>query len=127
MRTFRMWLLCVMWLYSSVILADTVIHCPNPDQPLNQKWSWAKKEAQDQHLSNGYWIGYRIERLMGSHEFFISGSHMSFDRMRSTRPTLSEILEGTREPGDPDETDEQKLKRTAKEALNEIDHTDKYE
>lgn len=130
LRTTLLWAIRILVaaLLSSVLRAETIIPCPQQDLPLNQRWDWAQKEAQQQHFKNGYWVAYSIDRLMGDHEYYISGTSVSFDRVRTSgRPSLSEIILGTKPPEEKQESDGSRLKRAAKEALAEIDHTDSQE
>lgn len=125
LRTSILWAIRILFaaLLSSFLHAESVTPCPQQDLSLNQRWDWAQKEAQRRHFQNGYWVAYSIDRLMGSREFFISGARMSFDSVHSDRrPSLSEIILGKKEPAEPEESVDQRVKRAAKEALEDIDH-----
>lgn len=115
-------------LLSSFLHAENVIPCSQQGLSLKQRWDWAEQEARRRNFEHGYWVAYSIDRLMGNREFFISGTRMSFDSVRQNgRTSLSEILVGKREPGEPEESNDQKVKRVAKEALDGINHQQTYE
>lgn len=85
--------LCLMIL--STGYAQTVVRCPQKDASLDTRWQWALRESKSQAHSGGYWIGYSFNRT--AHENETVGTWYS-DRVR--RPTLAEVLSGTRiEPG----------------------------
>jgi hypothetical protein len=62
--------------------AKVVIHHPDKTGALMDRWKWAMAEAKKQNLSQGFWIGYSIERetveenhhIMG--EVWINGSQV---------------------------------------------------
>jgi len=70
---------------------EKVIRCPNPNISLEARRAWAQGEAKAKGMSDGYWIGYSIQRPMEKNSFI--GSFYS-DRRRS-RPSLAEVIAGT--------------------------------
>ncbi len=122
-NTSILWILAA--LLSSILHAETMIQCPTPNEPLNQKWDWAKKEAQVRNLQNGFWIGYSIQRLMGEKEYFITGTSMSFDSIRKNgKPSLEELTTGKKEQTlVNNEPDDQKVRQAAKNTLNDLENT----
>jgi hypothetical protein len=90
---------------------------------LNQKWEWARKEAQTRNLYNGFWVGYGIQRMMEQKEYFVTGSSFHFDRIsRNDGPSLAKLLTGKKEPTETDnEPDDQKVRQAAKNALADLE------
>lgn len=125
LRTSLLWVvrILVMAILTSFLHAETVIPSLQQNLPLNQRWDWAKKEALNQNFGKGYWIGYSIQRWMGEREYFITGSNMNFDNLRNGRPSLSEVILGKKEPGLPEEPDDQKVKRAATQALADLENS----
>lgn len=125
LKTTILWTLRVLVaaLLSSVLHAETVIQCPQQDEPLNRKWEWAKKEAQNQDLRNGFWIGYSIQRLMGEQEYCVTGTNIRFDEVRKDGvPSLENLVGYEKHPQAVREPDDQKVKRTAENALADLEH-----
>ena len=65
MRTFAKFVAILSIMIASSMIASslhaaTVLHPPQNDLPLAQKWAWAQKEARDKGFAKGYWIGYYI-------------------------------------------------------------------
>jgi hypothetical protein len=76
-------------LYGTVSCAQTVIHCPNAGESLQQRWKWAVSEANTRGISRPYWIGYSFNKLMDKNSFI--GSFYSDERRN--KPSLCELLQ----------------------------------
>jgi HEAT repeat protein len=105
--------------------AETIIQCPLLKEPLDQKWEWAKKEAQARNLRNGFWIGYSIQRMMGIQEYFVTGTSLHFDSVRRNgSPSLSELVTGEKETLMTEkQPDDQKVKQAAQDALDDLENS----
>jgi len=107
-----------------ILSASQVLHHPCPSDELGSRWNWAVENAQKQGLKDGCWIGYSIKRLMGEYTYlastgtytFSSSYHYpSFFRGKS----LGEIVYGYKFA--PEVSDEEQIKKIAKQALNDLD------
>jgi hypothetical protein len=58
---------------SSTRASKIVIHHPDKTGALPVRWKWALAEAEKQKLSQGFWIGYSIEREMMQENHHIMG------------------------------------------------------
>ncbi|MGH7452283.1 MAG: hypothetical protein ACRENG_13130, partial [bacterium] len=58
---------------SSTRASKIVIHHPDKTGALTARWKWALAEAEKQRLSQGFWIGYSIEREMMQENHHIMG------------------------------------------------------
>jgi HEAT repeats len=128
-KTMILWMvrILVAAMLSSLAHADTVIQCPLKDAPLSQRWEWAVKEASARNLTNGFWIGYSIQRWMGGQEYFVTGTHIQFDSVRRNgSPSLEEVLTGKKDQSDAvEQSDDQKVKQEAKSTLEDLENSKK--
>lgn len=110
-------------LLSSILYAETIIQCPAPNEPLDQKWEWARKEAHEKNLQNGFWIGYSVQRLMDEKEYFVTGTRLSFDGVRADgKPSLEELTTGKKgESVTENVPDDQKVRQAAKNTLDDLE------
>ncbi|MCI0694303.1 hypothetical protein L0337_20130 [candidate division KSB1 bacterium] len=58
---------------SSTKSSKIVIHHPDKAGVLTARWKWAMAEAEKQKLSQGFWIGYSIEREMMQENHHVMG------------------------------------------------------
>jgi hypothetical protein len=73
--------------------AQQIIHHPKNSDPLEAKWDCAWKEVASRKLSDGFWVGYGIQRWMGEHSFIGSfGDHSGYRDV-----SLHELLYGQKE------------------------------
>jgi hypothetical protein len=102
-----------------------VFRHPDPTEGLFARWDWAKQEATKQKLTNGYWIGYSIRRLMREDQYIystqnhtITGSH--FTDFPEGEP-LYQILTGKATV--PRISGEDLVKNEAKKALRRLENS----
>jgi len=95
------------------LFAQQIIHHPKNSDPLTRKWAWAWSEAADRNVSDGFWVGYGIQRWMGENSFIgsFAGSASSRD------VSLHELLYGQKESLTFSD-DEESIRREAERALN---------
>ncbi len=105
-----------------LLLSQPVIHHPNPQEPLQQRWQWALEESKQKAFENDVWIGYSIQRLMGEKSHIGSFHYPSQVEVIS----LQELIYGKPErTKDSDLSDEEILKKTAKRALEKQKNANK--
>ncbi|MBI1808234.1 MAG: HEAT repeat domain-containing protein [Ignavibacteria bacterium] len=73
--------------------SEKVVRHPDSNTQLIDRWKWARVEAESRKFSNGYWIGYSIQRLMQRN--WSIGTHFSDERRN--HPSLAEVITGQKE------------------------------
>jgi len=103
--------------------AEQVIHYNGQSQALQSRFDWARQEG---NKSNGYWIGYSIQRLMGPGEIFISGSTFN-GRMKldGPHPSIEELVTG--KPTPREFGYEKGVKETAQDVLAKLEKNKRAE
>jgi len=71
--------------------AVEVIRCPEPTGELAGRWEWARQIVRQRGLTNGYWIGYSVEKLMEENAFILC---FGGSRGRAGDASLGALLEG---------------------------------
>jgi len=82
-------LLAVLSLTWAEARSQEVLHAPAEGRSLPQRLAWAQSQTSAADYSDGYWIGYSIERAMYENSYIGSS-----DRTRRHLPTLSDLLRG---------------------------------
>ena len=127
MRSFKACLATSLLIISaSALLAHRfpkeVIHHPQPNEGLSQRFEWALKEAEKRAYKGSFWVGYSIRRLMGENSYI-----GSFDCLRKAEDiSLQDIISG-RKAASPDIPDYEKMRRAIQEALEQVDKPSKPE
>jgi len=102
---------------SHLSFSQTIVKHPNPTEKLGIRWEWALSEAKKRNLRDGFWVGYRIQKLMGENSFMGTfKSHPKPDEL-----TLEEIIFGTKSSmRKKDVDDDEAIKEAAQRALKRI-------
>lgn len=105
-------------LFFMLSAAESVIHHPNFQEPLNTRWQWALQEAASQ---GDVWIGYNIRRMMYEDSHIGSFHHPP----RDEDIPLQELLYGVEmQPEQSRLSGEEQLKEAAEKALAKIHNQD---
>lgn len=106
-------------------MATQVYHHPSSTEKLAARWEWALASAKTKGLNDGFWVAYSIRRLMGENSYFAStgrytyhSSSPSLDLMEGK--SLGEMIYGRKMT--PDLSGEEKVRRVARRALEEMDN-----
>jgi HEAT repeat protein len=105
------------FILTNLSLSQTVIKHPQTKDKLEARWQWALKQAKDQKLSDGFWIGYSIQRMMGKNSFI--GTFKSHPKSDET-PLEELIYNKKTESSEPKMSDEETIQKAAKDALQRI-------
>jgi hypothetical protein len=95
---------------------EVLVH-PRPEDVLGSRVEWALHEAGAKGYKSGFWVGYDIRRLMGERSYIGSWND---DRLRSTEPTIEEVVTGKRR-AEPLIPRAERLSRTAREVLDDLE------
>ena len=95
--------------FSGSIFSQVARH-PNPKDNLIARWDWAKKEAGQQNLEHGFWIGYSIKRLMREDQYIYSTDKYTMSGSHFTNFPKGDPLENIL-------SDEEQVKHEAKKTL----------
>ncbi len=106
-------LLAVLSLSWAEARSQEVLHAPTEGYSLSQRLAWAQSQTSATNYSDGYWIGYSIERAMYENSYIGSD-----DVTRRHLPTLLELLRGERvDHRDANAIREQQMLGQARETL----------
>lgn len=96
---------------------EVLVH-PRSGDVLGSRVEWALHEAGAKGYKSGFWVGYDIRRLMGERSYIGSWND---DRLRSTEPTIEEVVTGKRR-AEPLIPRAEWLSRTAREVLDDLEN-----
>ena len=105
--------------FSGSIFSQVARH-PNPKDNLIARWDWAKKEAGQQNLEHGFWIGYSIKRLMREDQYIYSTDKYTMSGSHFTNFPKGDPLENIL-------SDEEQVKHEAKKTLDRLEKPEKSE
>jgi len=98
-------------------LPREVIRYPGTGTAIGPRLEWALHEAKTRRYGSGFRVGYGIRKLMGERSYIGSWND---DRLRSTEPTIEEVLTGKRRV-EPLMPRAEWLSRTAREVLDDLE------
>ncbi len=98
-------------------LPREVIRHPGAGTAIGPRLEWALHEAKARRYGSGFRVGYGIMKLMGERSYIGSWND---DRLRSTEPTIEEVLAGKRRV-EPLMPRAERLSRTAREVLDDLE------
>ncbi len=61
----------------AIVKCQTVVRYSGAVSTLADRWAWAQREAKTRGFDDGYWVGYRIGRLMEEDSYISSGESSS--------------------------------------------------
>lgn len=82
-------LIVILFTLTTALSGQEVIRHPDANQPLNEKWKWAKEQASKKNMKQ-YWIGYSIVKLMQEN----STIGTFYSDTRRNKPSLADVLAG---------------------------------
>ncbi len=113
---------------AGISIASQVCHHPRPAEKLEARWGWAVESAKRKGFSDGFWVAYSIQHLMGENTFFASTGRYTYSSSYHTLDlvegkSLGELIYGQKMA--PDLSGEEQVKRIAQKALEELDNPNK--
>ncbi len=109
-------------------IASQVYHHPRPTEKLEARWEWATESAKKKGFSDGFWVAYSIQHLMGENTFFASNGRYTYSSSYHTLDlmegkSLGELIYGQKMA--PNLSGEEQVKSIARKALEELDNPHK--
>jgi len=87
---YRIFVFLFFFSLQSCLFASELIHYPRKEGSLQERLQWASQTASGHRT---FWIGYSVERLMGTREEFMSGVSINGNSFKK-KPSLQEWLYG---------------------------------
>ena len=78
--------------HAAVVGQSAIVRAPDSAVTLNARWDRALKEGEARKWKDGWWVGYRISRLMGRDSYI--GNCMSSHGIVHSERSLYETVEG---------------------------------
>lgn len=65
-------------LSSQLLVAGSILRCPNESDPLESRWNWGFQKTSAASHSKGVWVGYSIKKMMRLNAFYYMNGMFSF-------------------------------------------------